>query len=114
MRKQHALAQAPSSASLHPTTADRFITGATADGWVRIYDYETGAERETHKGHHGPAHAVSYSPDGELAASGSEDGECARLASAREESGKADARLAFAGTIRLWQTYPGRKYGLWA
>jgi WD40 repeat protein len=82
------LAQAPSSASLHPTQADRFITGATADGWVRIYDYESGAERETHKGHHGPAHAVSYSPDGELAASGSEDGEFLRLACSRARAGQ--------------------------
>lgn len=90
MRKEHTLAQAPSSASLHPSLADRFVAGAIGDGWVRIYDFESGEERELHKGHHGPAHAVSYSPDGELAASGSED-----------------------GTIRLWQTWPGRKYGLW-
>lgn len=75
VRKEHALALPPSSASLHPTMADRFIAGCTSDGWVRIFDYEMGAERELHKGHHGPAHAVSYSPDGELAASGSEDGE---------------------------------------
>ena len=42
---------------------------------MRIFDYETGEQRELHKGHHGPAHIVSYSPDGQLAASGSEDGE---------------------------------------
>lgn len=90
LRKEHTLAHAPSSASLHPSLADRFVAGATSDGWVRIYDFESGQERETHKGHHGPAHAVNYSPDGELVASGSED-----------------------GTIRLWQTWPGRKYGLW-
>lgn len=80
----------PSSASLHPGKANTFITGSTSDGWVRIYDYATGQEKELHKGHHGPAHILSYSPDGELAASGSED-----------------------GTIRLWQTTPGKKYGLW-
>jgi serine-threonine kinase receptor-associated protein len=90
LRKEHTLAQAPSCVSLHPSLADRFVAGAINDGWVRIHDFETGQEKELHKGHHGPAHAVSYSPDGELAASGSED-----------------------GTIRLWQTWPGRKYGLW-
>lgn len=90
IRKQHTLNIPVSSASLHPTLADRFVAGSSSDGWVRIFDFESGQERELNKGHHGPAHAVSYSPDGEMAASGSED-----------------------GTIRLWQTWGGRKYGLW-
>jgi len=84
------LPHAPSSASLHPTLGDRFVAGSTSDPWVRVYGFQLGEEREVYKGHHGPVHCVEYSPDGEMYASGSED-----------------------GTIRLWQTIPGKSYGLW-
>lgn len=83
------LAYAPSSASIHPVLQDRFVTGSSGDEWVRVHSMD-GEEREVLKGHHGPVHCIEYSPDGELFASGSED-----------------------GTIRLWQTTPGKTYGLW-
>jgi serine-threonine kinase receptor-associated protein len=57
---------------------------------MRIYDFESGRELQVYRGQHGPVHNVSYSPDGELYTTGSED-----------------------GTIRLWQTTPEKKYGLW-
>lgn len=72
--RRHTLPITPSSISLQPTTADTFVAGCTADEWVRMYNYADGSERDLYKGHHGPVHCVSYSPDGEVAASGSEDG----------------------------------------
>ena len=73
------LPHAVSSASLHPVKRDRFVVGSSADPWVRVYDLDTGKEQEVYKGHHGPVHCVSYSPDGEVYGSGSEDGESAIL-----------------------------------
>ncbi|CAH1761635.1 12842_t:CDS:10 [Entrophospora sp. SA101] len=87
--KSIATAYDVSSVSLHPDHK-RFVAGGSNDLWVRIYDFESGKELEVYKGHHGPIHTVSYSPDGEIYATGSED-----------------------GTIRLWQTTPGKSYGLW-
>jgi len=83
------LSYAPSSASIHPILQDRFVTGSMSDEWVRVHTVN-GEEREVLKGHHGPVHCIEFSPDGEMYASGSED-----------------------GTIRLWQTTPGKTYGLW-
>lgn len=60
----------PSSASIHPTHQDRFVTGSLTDEWVRVHSM-SGEERDVLKGHHGPVHCVEFSPDGEMFASGS-------------------------------------------
>ncbi|ESO12589.1 hypothetical protein HELRODRAFT_184835 [Helobdella robusta] len=76
------------SASLHPTR-NVFVCGGD-DFKMYKCDYESGSELESFKGHFGSVHCVRFSPDGELYASGSED-----------------------GTLRLWQTIVGKTYGLW-
>lgn len=76
------------TASLHPSK-NFFVCGGE-DFKMYKFDYFTGAELESFKGHFGPVHCVGFSPDGELYASGSED-----------------------GTLRLWQTTVGSTYGLW-
>ncbi|KAF3859437.1 hypothetical protein F7725_021836 [Dissostichus mawsoni] len=76
------------SASLHPDK-DFFVAGGE-DFKLYKFDYGTKEELESYKGHFGPVHCVRFSPDGELYASGSED-----------------------GTLRLWQTAVGKTYGLW-
>jgi len=76
------------SIGLHPKKSV-FVCGGE-DFKMYKYDYNTGMELESFKGHFGPVHVVRFSPDGELYASGSED-----------------------GTLRLWQTVIGKTYGLW-
>ncbi|CAG0880441.1 unnamed protein product [Darwinula stevensoni] len=76
------------SASLHPARTV-FVCGGE-DFKMYKYNFSDGSEVESFKGHFGPIHCVRFSPDGELYASGSED-----------------------GTLRLWQTTVGKTYGLW-
>jgi len=86
--KEYEIASQVNSASLHPEKHS-FVCGGE-DFKMYKMDFETGLELESFKGHFGPVHCVRYSPDGELYASGSED-----------------------GTLRLWQTTVGKTYGLW-
>jgi serine-threonine kinase receptor-associated protein len=79
-----------SCVSMNPVYKSKFVVGAVNDLWVRSFDFETGEVQQLYKGHHGPVHSISHSPDGEIYATGSED-----------------------GTIRLWQTNPETPYGLW-
>ncbi|KAJ6107889.1 Serine-threonine kinase receptor-associated protein, partial [Penicillium sp. IBT 18751x] len=67
----------------------RLVTGSANDTWARVYDLHTNEELEVQKGHHGPIWSVSFSPDGKLYATGSED-----------------------GTIKLWKACR-EPYGLW-
>ncbi|KAF4763822.1 hypothetical protein HAV15_000234 [Penicillium sp. str.  len=67
----------------------RLVTGSANDTWARVYDLNTDEELEVQKGHHGPIWSVSFSPDGKLYGTGSED-----------------------GTIKLWKACR-EPYGLW-
>jgi len=69
--------------------AGKFVVGSSGDTWVRVFDFDTEKETEVGKGHHGPIWTCSFSPDGKLYATGSED-----------------------GTIKLWKFTTG-PYGLW-
>jgi len=115
--KEYTVPYEVDTASLHPTE-NRFVAGGS-DFYIHIYEFDNNSnnnsnggggsseedinrsnnsginisnpkELEVYKGHHGPVHCIRFSPDGEVYASGSED-----------------------GTIRLWQTKPGAVYGLW-
>ncbi|ETI23758.1 hypothetical protein G647_05564 [Cladophialophora carrionii CBS 160.54] len=76
------------SVAINPSTG-RFVTGGGKDTWVRVWDFDQEKELEVLKGHHGPIWSVSFSPDGKLYATGSED-----------------------GTVKLWKACK-EPYGLW-
>lgn len=86
--KEYSVPSQVNSACLHPDQSV-FVCGGD-DFKMYKFDYENGNEIESFKGHFGPVHCVHFSPDGEVYASGSED-----------------------GTLRLWQTIVGKTYGLW-
>lgn len=76
--------------SLITIISQRYFVCGGEDCLVYKVCCETGKVIESYKKHFGPIHCIRYSPDGELYASGSED-----------------------GTIRLWQNCVGKTYGLW-
>ncbi|XP_002155180.4 serine-threonine kinase receptor-associated protein [Hydra vulgaris] len=86
--KSYELKTVTNSISLSPKK-NIFVTGGE-DFLLYKFDFNTGIQLEAYHGHFGPVHCVRFSPDGELYASGSED-----------------------GTLRLWQTIVGKTYGLW-
>jgi serine-threonine kinase receptor-associated protein len=69
--KTHTCKLAVESVSVHPEKTT-FLTAGT-DLWVYEYDFETMAEVDCKKGHHGPVHVVKYATDGKSYASGADD-----------------------------------------
>jgi serine-threonine kinase receptor-associated protein len=67
----------------------RLVVGEDPGTWAKVYKWEDGSEVDVHKGHHGPIWSISFSPDGKLYATASED-----------------------GTIKMWKNCTG-DYGLW-
>ena len=51
----------------------KFYTGGS-DLWLREFDYQTGENLRTFKGHHGPIRCLRVHPRNDMCASGSEDG----------------------------------------
>jgi len=76
------------SVAIHPIQR-KYITGGIKDTWAKVYDFDSDMELDLHKGHHGPIWSISFSPDGKLYATGSED-----------------------GTIKMWKNCIG-SFGLW-
>lgn len=64
----------PNAESASYCAARGVFAAGGADMWVRLFNAESGEELECNKGHHGPVHAVRFSPTYDSYASGSEDG----------------------------------------
>jgi len=60
------------TATLHPD--EKVFVAAGGNFWVYVHSYETGAELQCNKGHHGPVYGVRFTPDGKSYASGGDDG----------------------------------------
>jgi serine-threonine kinase receptor-associated protein len=106
MLKKMDFDQEIASVAINPRTR-RVVTGGKNETWARVWDLETEEElgkpsfcrmlyvpkadgdAEVQKGHHGPIWSIQFSPDGNLYATGSED-----------------------GTIKLWRACK-EQYGLW-
>jgi len=71
--KEHHLPRANAESATYCPSKRVFAAGGE-DMWVRLFSYDTGAELDCNKGHHGPVHAVRFAPTYEMYASGSEDG----------------------------------------
>ncbi|MBI3409635.1 MAG: protein kinase [Planctomycetes bacterium] len=77
--------------------AGDLLASAEFDGMVRLWDMETGTEKDALKGHEGEVHALAFSPAGKLLASG---------------GGRGTKR----GEVKFWETDTGKlrfsRYGL--
>eukprot|EP01083_Nonionella_stella_P012649 35816_1 len=62
-------------AALHPKRGRKmFVSGSLDDLWARVWNYDSGVEVGTQRGHHGPVRCIAFAPDGQSYATGSEDG----------------------------------------
>ncbi|KAF7492140.1 Serine-threonine kinase receptor-associated protein [Sarcoptes scabiei] len=88
IKEFHAPSTIVNTSSLNPEL-NTFVCGGS-DFLIYKCDFETLSIIDSYSGHFGAVHCLRYSPDGEIYASGSED-----------------------GTLRLWQNTIGKTYGLW-
>ncbi len=67
-----ALASPALCAALHPDEKTYVWSGP--DNAVRVVTAGSNVELDVYRAHFGPVHCIQYAPDGEIYASGSEDG----------------------------------------
>ena len=71
--RQFSAQQDFASQSIAFSRDSRMLSVACADGLVRVVEIATGQLRTSFQGHRGPVHAVAFSPNGRILASGSAD-----------------------------------------